>query len=116
MRTNRTGKSRVSAITHTPASGPFGPVTTPPMSSASIATSAAGCWAYERVKKESELRAATKATAAARVSTRLLVMGRSSDVAEGADATTARFGAAGSSPVHRFQAMLPPPTVDYGVK
>src|SRR6188768_876766 len=76
------------------------------MSSASIATSAAGCCAYERVKKESELRAATKATAAARVSTRLLVMGRSSDVAEGADATTARFGAAGSSPVHRFQAML----------
>src|SRR4051794_34684483 len=39
---NRTGKSRVSAITHTPASGPLGPVTTPPISSLSIATAAAG--------------------------------------------------------------------------
>ena len=28
----------VSAITQTPASGPFGPVTTPPMSSSSMAT------------------------------------------------------------------------------
>src|ERR1043166_9112764 len=36
----RTGRSRVSAITHTPASGPFGPRTTPPMSSSSIATAA----------------------------------------------------------------------------
>src|SRR5215218_1133221 len=32
MRTNFVGRSFVSAITHTPASGPFGPVTTPPMS------------------------------------------------------------------------------------
>src|SRR5262249_49974190 len=35
----------VSAITHTPASGPFGPVTTPPMSSPSMATACAACWA-----------------------------------------------------------------------
>src|SRR5436190_1889729 len=33
MRTNLVGRSLVSAITHTPASGPFGPVTTPPISS-----------------------------------------------------------------------------------
>src|SRR5438552_7420909 len=32
MRTNLVGRSCVSAITHTPASGPFGPVTTPAMS------------------------------------------------------------------------------------
>src|SRR5262252_7495679 len=32
------GVLRVSAITHTPASGPFAPVTTPPMSSLSMAT------------------------------------------------------------------------------
>ena len=36
----------VSAITHTPASGPFGPVTTPPISSLSMGTAApAACWA-----------------------------------------------------------------------
>ena len=35
--------SVVSAITHTPASGPFGPSTTPPMSSPS--TAIAACWA-----------------------------------------------------------------------
>jgi hypothetical protein len=34
------GSSVVSAITQTPASGPFGPVTTPPMSSASVLTAA----------------------------------------------------------------------------
>src|SRR5678815_1933955 len=38
----RVGSSVVSAITQTPASGPFGPVTTPPMSSPSIATDAPG--------------------------------------------------------------------------
>src|SRR5690606_7213355 len=32
--TKRVGRSSVSAMTHTPASGPFGPVTTPAMSSA----------------------------------------------------------------------------------
>src|SRR5882724_3544618 len=38
------GRSFVSAITHTPASGPFAPVTTPPMSLASTRTAApAGC-------------------------------------------------------------------------
>ena len=39
----RTGRSRVSAITQTPASGPPGPATTPPMSSLSMATEAACC-------------------------------------------------------------------------
>ena len=48
---NRVGVSVVSATTQTPASGPFGPVTTPPMSSASIATVAAAprCWAWVHV-------------------------------------------------------------------
>src|SRR5262252_9771994 len=41
----RVGRSVVSAITHTPASGPFGPVTTPPMSVAPTLT-AAGVWAF----------------------------------------------------------------------
>ncbi|TMQ26806.1 MAG: hypothetical protein E6K82_03295 [Candidatus Rokuibacteriota bacterium] len=35
---NLVARSVVSAITHTPASGPFGPVTTPPMSSLSMGT------------------------------------------------------------------------------
>src|SRR5262245_28414473 len=42
---NRTGRSRVSAITQTPACGPPGPPTTPPMSSGSMATEAACCCA-----------------------------------------------------------------------
>src|SRR6188768_1702199 len=41
MRTNRVGRSAVSAITQTPASGPRASVTTPPMSSWSIAIAAA---------------------------------------------------------------------------
>src|SRR5215210_2165720 len=40
MRTNFVGRSFVSAITHTPASGPRGPVTTPPMSSGPTFTEA----------------------------------------------------------------------------
>src|SRR5688572_3446763 len=48
----RTGRSRVSAMTQTPASGPFGPDTMPPMSSLSIATS--GCCAYEVGKNTNE--------------------------------------------------------------
>src|SRR5262245_30175797 len=43
MRMKRVGRSFVSAITQTPASGPFGPVTVPPISSLSMATFAA--WA-----------------------------------------------------------------------
>src|SRR6267378_2275471 len=43
MRMKRTGRSRVSAITQTPASGPFRPVTTPPMSSLSMATACCAC-------------------------------------------------------------------------
>src|SRR6185312_5168242 len=45
MRAKRVGRSWVSAITQTPASGPFGPVTTPPMSLPSITTAAAWGWA-----------------------------------------------------------------------
>src|SRR5688572_22225280 len=62
-------------MTQTPASGPFGPVTTPPMSSVSMATSAAGCCAYDGVNSRDEQRAASDATPAATVSTRVLVMG-----------------------------------------
>src|SRR5262245_42587875 len=80
MRANFVGSSVVSAITHTPASGPLGPVTTPPMSSLSMATSAAACWAYERVNRRDEDRAAMAARLTAKVSTRALVMVRSSDV------------------------------------
>src|SRR5215208_4162440 len=39
----RVGRSVVSATTHTPASGPFGPVTTPPMSSPSMETGRGAC-------------------------------------------------------------------------
>src|SRR5688572_18413632 len=39
----RVGRSVVSATTHTPASGPFGPVTTPPMSSPSTDTGRGAC-------------------------------------------------------------------------
>src|SRR5436190_4971638 len=39
------GVSRVSAMTHTPASGPLVPITTPPMSSLSTATAAGATWA-----------------------------------------------------------------------
>src|SRR5919108_1378358 len=42
------GSSVVSATTHTPASGPLGPRTTPPMSSLSMATCVA-CWAASRL-------------------------------------------------------------------
>src|SRR5262245_29814128 len=46
MRANLVGRSVVSAMTQTPASGPAGPVTTPPMSSPSICTAAPPpCWA-----------------------------------------------------------------------
>ena len=48
----RGGRSRVSAITQTPASGPLGPVTTPAMSSVSIGTAAPGGWPACRVTSE----------------------------------------------------------------
>jgi hypothetical protein len=41
MRTNLVGRSAVSAMTQTPASGPDAPVTTPAMSSASIGMTSA---------------------------------------------------------------------------
>ena len=44
VRENFVGRPVVSAITQTPASGPFGPVTTPPMSSPSMATSPPAPW------------------------------------------------------------------------
>ncbi len=44
MRLKRVGSEVVSAMTQTPASGPFGPVTTPPMSSGSRRTAAPGDW------------------------------------------------------------------------
>src|SRR6188508_1906749 len=43
MRVNLVGRSVVSAMTHTPASGPLAPVTTPPMSSGSMDTARACC-------------------------------------------------------------------------
>src|SRR5215831_1447154 len=60
---NFAGRSVVSAITQTPASGPFALVTTPPMSSLSIATVAAPfCCAWTPVKEATEV-ARTHATA-----------------------------------------------------
>src|SRR5262245_4030010 len=46
MRANFVGRSVVSAMTHTPASGPLGPLTTPPMALPSIFTAPpTPCWA-----------------------------------------------------------------------
>src|SRR6185503_8428514 len=42
--TSFVGSAVVSAITHTPASGPFALVTTPPRSSSSMRTASAPCW------------------------------------------------------------------------
>ena len=47
MRANLVGSSVVSAITHTPASGPFALVTVPPMSSGSMATGPPCVWTIE---------------------------------------------------------------------
>src|SRR5262245_64194471 len=44
MRIILVGKLVVSAMTQTPASGPLAPVTTPPMSSLSMATEPPSCW------------------------------------------------------------------------
>src|SRR6185369_8126368 len=46
----RVGVLRVSAMTQTPASGPRAPVTTPPMSSLSIATDPPACCARSEVR------------------------------------------------------------------
>src|SRR5215468_5414990 len=60
MRANFVGRSVVSAMTQTPASGPFGPVTTPPMSSASMATAVwARSWAGARARSPATPIAAT---------------------------------------------------------
>src|SRR5207245_7399782 len=42
--TNLVASSLVSAITHTPASGPLGPVTTPPIVSPSLRAAGSGGW------------------------------------------------------------------------
>src|SRR5438874_9823548 len=49
MRTNLVGRSVVSAMTQTPASGPCGPVTTPPMSLGSTRTACAASDGTARV-------------------------------------------------------------------
>src|SRR5687768_4818178 len=73
MRTNFVGRSVVSAITQTPASGPLGPVTTPPMSSASMRTAAAVFWAL--MLPAEAARNAPKATATMpRYRTRFVLM------------------------------------------
>ena len=56
------GRSRVSAITQTPASGPSGPVTTPAMSSASIGIAPPGACAA-RIAASDRVAAATPAAA-----------------------------------------------------
>src|SRR5262245_35301948 len=58
---NFAGRSVVSAITHTPASGPFALATTPPMSSLSIATVTPPlCCAWTRVNEGDEVHEANK--------------------------------------------------------
>src|SRR5688500_2607591 len=44
-------------MTQTPASGPLGPVTTPPMSSLSMATAGGACWAYDTARTVDETNA-----------------------------------------------------------
>jgi len=44
---NLVGRSRVSAITQTPASGPLALVTTPPKSPAPTVTAGTPCWAID---------------------------------------------------------------------
>src|SRR5947207_15039299 len=63
MRANLVGRSVVSAITHTPASGPFTLVTTPPISSGSIGTGAAAplCRATTHVIEQATRMATTSA-------------------------------------------------------
>src|SRR6185369_6774327 len=63
MRANRVGSSVVSAITQTPASGPAGPVTTPPMSSPSMrGAPLPACWAPSVTTEPAQARAIAIAT------------------------------------------------------
>src|SRR5262249_24210487 len=63
MRANFVGRSIVSAITQTPASGPFTPVTTPPMSSPSMGTAPrADCWALSVTAEPAQTAAIAIAT------------------------------------------------------
>src|SRR5688572_19048074 len=67
-------------MTHTPASGPFGQLTTPPMSSLSIATSFAACCAWEEVTGRTEYRIALMPSPMIRRKNRLVGMGRCSSM------------------------------------
>ncbi|MBA3585106.1 MAG: hypothetical protein H0W36_11375 [Gemmatimonadetes bacterium] len=60
---NFVGRSEVSAITHTPASGPLAPVTTPAMSSRSIVVSPGTSCAPRVQPAQSSAEAATVTTA-----------------------------------------------------
>src|SRR6266481_4191322 len=63
MRANLVGRSPVSAMTHTPASGPAGPVTTPPLSSPSRRTAPLpACWAPSVTPEPAQARAIAVAT------------------------------------------------------
>src|SRR5215813_7685772 len=72
----RVGRSRVSAITHTPASGPLRLVTTPPRSLSPTVTGA-GCWALTRAGG-APINAANAMAAAPRYNPALIVMTGSS--------------------------------------
>src|SRR5206468_7411316 len=66
MRVNGVGRSVVVAITQTPASGPPGPVTTPPTSSLSIATEPLRGWAQATVRNVEPAASAAASTPAHR--------------------------------------------------
>src|SRR5215470_6610792 len=94
MRANLVGRSVVSAITQTPASGPFDPLTTPPMSSASIATCGAAllCWAAAgaAVPVRYSAKAAAAKALAATPDCNLLVVFIPSSLLVSPDVTTGR--------------------------
>src|SRR5215208_7068666 len=74
---NRVGVSVVSATTQTPASGPFGPLTTPPISSASMATTAAPaprCSAWVQVVDSAKMPATPSAVNAPKAHDATLVV------------------------------------------
>src|SRR5215467_4966769 len=74
MRANFVGRSVVSAMTHTPASGPLGPVTTPPMALPSIRTAPpAPCWALSVLAAPAQI-TAIAITATPRYGSRLILM------------------------------------------
>src|SRR5215469_15466561 len=74
MRAKRVGVSLVSAITHTPASGPFGPLTTPPISVAPILTPGGACWAESSAGTTANNAAASTSGAALNKNLPLILM------------------------------------------